>query len=72
MLQSYDLAVENKSGRLKVISDTLSRPFNFEHSETMVASYLTPICKNVPDNPALHGPLRLRSYQVNFHNLDEI
>ena len=37
-----------------------------------VAPQLAPICRNVPDNPALHGPPRLRPYQVNSHNLDEI
>ena len=37
-----------------------------------VAPHLAPICRNVPDNPALHGPHRLRPYQVNSHNLDEI
>ena len=37
-----------------------------------VALHLAPICRNVPDNPALNGPPRLRPYQVNSHNLDEI
>ena len=39
-----------------------------------VAPRLSPISWNapVPDNPALHGPLRLRSYQVNLNNLDKI
>ena len=27
---------------------------------------------NAPDNPALHGTLRLRPHQANSHNLDEI
>ena len=57
---------------MNIIPDTLSRLFNFEHSEMGVAPHLTPICRNVPDNPALHGPPRLRPYQVNSHNLDEI
>ena len=60
--------VEHKPGRLNIISDTLLRLFNFEHSEMRVA----PICRNVPDNPALHGPPRLRPYQVNSYNRDEI
>ena len=68
-LQSYDLTVEHKPGKLNIIPDTLSRRFNFEHSEMRVA----PICRNVPDNPALHaGPPRSRPYQVKSHNLDEI
>ena len=68
VLQSYDFTVKHKPGKLNIIPDTLSRLFNCEHSEMRVAS----ICRNVPDNPALHGPPRLRPYQVNSHNLDEI
>ena len=71
-LQSYDLTVEHKPGKLDIIPDTLSRLFSFEHNEMKVASHLAPICRNVPDNPALHGPHRLRPYQMNSHNLDEI
>ena len=71
-LQSYDFTVEHKPGKLNIIPDTLPRLFNFEHSEMRVAPHLAPICRNVPDNPALHGPPRLRPYQVNSHNLDEI
>ena len=63
--------VEHKPGKLNIIPDTLSHPFNFEHSEMRIASHLVPICRNVPDNHALHGPPRLRPYQVNSHNLDE-
>ena len=72
VLQSYDFTVEHKPGKLNIIPDTLSRLFNFEHSEMRVAPHLAPICRNVPDNPALHGPPRVRPYQVNSHNLDEI
>ena len=71
-LQSYDFTVEHKPGKLNIILDTLSRLFSFEHSEMRVAPHLAPICRNVPDNPALHGPHRLRPYQVISHNLDEI
>ena len=71
-LQSYDFTVEHKPGKLNIIPDTLSRLFNFEHSEMRVAPHLAPICRNVPDNPALQGPHKLRPYQVNSHNLDEI
>ena len=71
-LQSYDFTVEHKPGKLNIIPDTLSYLFNFEHSEMRVAPHLAPICRNVPDNPALHGPPRLRPYQMNSHNLDEI
>ena len=67
-LQPYDFTVEHKPGKLNVVPHTLSRLFNFEHSEMWVA----PICRNVPDNPALHGPPISRPYQVNSHNLDEI
>ena len=72
-LQSYDYTVdEHKPGRLNIIPGTPSRPFNFEHSEIRTVSHLAPICRNVPDNSALHGSLRLRPYRVNSHNLDEI
>ena len=71
-LQSYDFTVEHKPGKLNIIPDTLSRLFNFEHSEMRVAPHLAPICRSVPDNPALHGPPKSRPYQVNSHNLDEI
>ena len=69
-LQSYDFTVEYKPGKLSIIPDTLSRLFNFEHSERRVAPHLASICRNVPET--LHGPPRLRPYQVNSHNLDEI
>ena len=65
LLQSHDFTVEHKPGKLNIIPDTLSRLFNFEYSKMRVAPYLAPICRNAPDNPALHGPLRLRPYQVN-------
>ena len=71
-LQSYDFTVEHKPGKLNIIPDTLSCLFNFGHSEMRVAPHLAPICRNVPDKPSLHGPPRLRPYQVNSHNLDEI
>ena len=71
-LQSYDFTVEHKPGKLNIIPDILSRLFSFEHSEMRVAPHLALIFRNVPDNPALHGPHRLRPYQVNSHNLDKI
>ena len=72
-LQSYDFTVEHKPGKLSIIPNTLSRLFNFEHSEIMrFAPHLAHICRNVSDNPALHGLHRSRLYQVNSHHLDEI
>ena len=71
-LQSYDFTVEHKPGNINIIPDTLPRLFNFEHSEMRVAPHLAPICRNVTDSPALHGPPRLRPYQANSHNLDKI
>ena len=70
-LQSYDFTVEHKPGKLNIIPDTLSRLFNFEHKEIRVAPHLASIWRNVPDNPALHGPPKSRPYQVNSQNLDE-
>ena len=71
-LQSYDFTVEHKPGKLNIIPDTLTRLFNFEHGEMRVAPHLAPICRNVPDNPTLHGTPRLRPSQVNSHNLGEV
>ena len=71
-LQSSDVTVEHIPGKLNIIPDTLSRLFNFEHSEMRVTPHLAPICKNVPDNPALHGLPKLRPYQVNSQNLDQV
>ena len=71
-LQSYDLTVGHKPGRLIIIPDTLSRLINFEDSKMRIAPYLAPMCRNIPSNPALHGPLRLRPYHVNSRNFDEI
>ena len=71
-LQSYGFTVEHKPGKLNNIPDTLSHLFNFEHSEMRVAPHLAPICRSVPDTPALHGPPRLRPYHVKSHDLDEI
>ena len=71
-LQSYDFTVEHKPGKLNIIPDTPSRLFNFEHSEMRVAPHLAPIGRNVLDNAALHGSHRLRPYQVDSHNLDEV
>ena len=33
---------------------------------------MAPTCRNVPDNLALHGPLRLRPNQLISHSFDEI
>ena len=71
--RTYDCTVGHKPGRVGIIPDTLSRLFNFEHSKRRVAPHLASIRRNVPDNPALHGSLRLRLYQVSSHNnLDKI
>ena len=71
-LQPYNFTVGHRPGTLNITPDTLSRLINFEHSEIRVAPHLAPICRNVPDNPASHGPPRLRLHQVKSHNLDEI
>ena len=60
----------NQEGSISSL-DTLLRLLNFEY-ERRVAPHLAPNCRNVPDNPALHRPLRLRPYQVSSHHLDEI
>ena len=71
-LQLYDFTVEHKPGKLNIIPDTLSRLFNFEHSEMRVAPHLAPVCRTVPDNLALHGRPRLRPCRMNSQNLGEI
>ena len=71
-LQSYDFTIENKPGRLNIIPDTLSRLFNFEHSKMRAATHLAYICRNLPDNTAVHGPLRSRRYQANSYHFDKI
>ena len=71
-LQSYDCTVGHKPGRLDIIPDTLSRLFNFGHSKMRLAPHLASIRRNVPDNSALHGSIRLRPYQVISHYLDKI
>ena len=71
-LQSYDFTVEHKTGRLKIIPDTLLRLFQFEYSEIRVVPHLAPIYRNVSDNPALYRPPILKPYQVNSQILDEI
>ena len=69
-LQSHAFTVERKPGELNDILDTWSCLFNIGYSEIRVALRLAPICRNVTDNPALHGPPRLRPYPVNSHNLE--
>ena len=50
-LQSYDFTVEHKPGKPNIIPDTLLRLFNFEDSETRVASHLAPIVGTYPIIP---------------------
>ena len=71
-LQSHDFTVEHKPEKFNIIPDTLPRLFDFNHSEMKVAPHLAPICRNVPDNSALHGLPKFRPYQVSSHSFDEI
>ena len=72
MRYNHTIVLRHKPGRLDIIRDILSRLFNFGHSKMRVAPHLASIRRNVPDNHALHGSLRLKPYQVNSHNLDKI
>ena len=72
MRYNHTIVLRPKPGRLDIIRDTLSRLLIFGHSKMRVAPHLASIRRNVPDNHALHGSLRLKPYQVNSHNLDKI
>lgn len=63
-LQSFDFSVQHKPGKLHVVPDTLSRLFVFENEQDRLMSTLTPICRNVPDDPKLQTAIPTRPYQV--------
>ena len=68
-LQSYDFTVKHKPGKLHVVPDTLSRLFAFQ--QEMTEPKLTPICRNVPDDPASRAGIPYQPYQVPADKLDE-
>ena len=70
-LQSYDFTVRHKPGKLHVVPDTLSRLFAFEQQEEMTEPKLAPICRNVPEDPALRTGVSYQPYQVSADKLDE-
>ena len=63
-IQSFDLTVQHKPGKLHVIPDKLSRMFAFEHQQEVAAPSLGPICRNVPDNPKQQTNRVPRPYQI--------
>ena len=71
-LQSFDFTVRHKPGRLHVVPDTLSRLFAFDHQQQLDAPQLTPICRNVPEDPALHSNVPRRPYQVSSDRSDNL
>ena len=71
-LQSFDFTVRHKPGRLHVVPDTLSRLFAFDHQQQLDTPQLTPICRNVPEDPAMHSNVPRRPYQVSADRLDNL
>ena len=72
-LQSYDFTVVHKPGKLHVNPDTLSRLFAFEkQQETEIKPILTPICRNVPDDPALQAHKPNHQFQIAADKLDNL
>ena len=71
-LQSFDFTVRHKPGRLHVVPDTLSRLFAFDHQQQLDAPQLAPICRNVPEDPAMHSNVPRRPYQVSADRLDNL
>ena len=72
-LRSYDFTVVHKPGRLHIIPDTLSRLFAFEkQQETEIKPMLTPICRYVPDNPALQAQKPNHQFQIAADKLDNL
>ena len=56
-----------------VIPDTLSRLFAFEkQQETEIKPMLTPICRNVPDDPALQTHKPNHQFQIAAEKLDNL
>ena len=71
-LQSFDFTVRHKLGRLHVVPDTLSRLFAFDYQQQLEAPQLAPICRNVPEDTALHSQVPQRPYQVSADRLDNL
>ena len=58
--------------RQPVVPDTLSRLFAFDHQQQFEAPQLAPICRNVPEDPALYSQVPQRPYQVSADRLDNL
>ena len=72
-LQSYDFTVQHRPGKQNVMPDMLSRLVAFEDREILRAPLaLAPICRNVPENPALHGVSPRDSFGLTMDNLTQI
>ena len=72
-LQSFDFTVQHQPGRFNVIPDMLSRLVAFVQQELQRApAALALICRNVPDNPALHGGVTRNQFQLSMDNMNSI
>ena len=71
-LQSFDFTVRHKPGRLHVFPDPLSRLFAFSRQQELETPQLAPICRNVPEDPALHANVPQRPHQVSADRLDNL
>ena len=68
-LQSFDVTVQHKPGKLHVVRDKFSRMFAFEHQRERAGPCLAPICRNVPDDPELQTARAPRPYQISADKL---
>ena len=70
--QSYDFTVQHKPGKLRVVTDKLSRMFAFEHQQEIALRSLAPIRRNMPDDPKLQTARPPRPYQISADILDDL
>lgn len=72
-LQPYEFIARHKPRKLHVTPDTLSRLFAFDRQqEAGIKPLLTPICRNVPESPALQTATLQRQFQVSADKLETL